>query len=191
VTVSALIETYIRAKDTNRPHLMSTAFAPDVSLEMVVRAGSISFPPRSLGLDAVTDVLIRQFGRTYENVYTFCLCAPPASDEPQFSCAWLVGMSEKESGGLRLGSGRYAWSFRLERGVRKVCGLKITIDQMSTLPASLVPAAMSWLGQLPYPWCPVETVMETVPRIAEFAHVTGQLEALCAGADHAMAAGPR
>ena len=106
MTAPELIATYIRAKDSNRPHLMSAAFAPDASLEMVVNAGTISFPPHAAGLDAITDVLVSRFGQTFENVYTFCLCSPPYSHPSTFSCAWLVGMSPKEGGAVRVGCGR-------------------------------------------------------------------------------------
>jgi len=65
MTVSELIATYVRAKDSNRAHLMSAAFAPNATLEMVVNAATISFPPHASGLDAITDVLVRRFGGTF------------------------------------------------------------------------------------------------------------------------------
>ena len=99
------IATYIRAKDQNQPHLMKHAFAEAATLEMVVRTGSISFPPISTGLESISDVLVRRFAQTYENVHTFCLAAPPQTDEVTFSCSWLVGMSEKESRMVRVGCG--------------------------------------------------------------------------------------
>jgi hypothetical protein len=46
-THSSAIQTYIRAKDENRPHLMPSAFALDAKLEMKVKTGNISFPPAS------------------------------------------------------------------------------------------------------------------------------------------------
>jgi hypothetical protein len=49
-THSSAIQTYIRAKDENRPHLMPSAFAPDASLEVRVETENISFPPRQKAL---------------------------------------------------------------------------------------------------------------------------------------------
>jgi len=161
--VSELIATYVRAKDSNRAHLMSAAFAPNATLEMVVNAATISFPPHASGLDAITDVLVRRFGGTFENVYTFCLCPPPSSGESAFSCTWLVGMSEKAGGAVRLGSGRYDWIFGPGEP-RLVERLKITIEHMELLPASHLPIVINWLSRLPYPWCPAEAAIEAAPK---------------------------
>jgi hypothetical protein len=97
-TAQEAVETYIRAKDQNRPYLMERAFAEIATLEMVVNTGTISFPPISNGLGSISDVLVRRFAQTYENVHTFCLAPPPHDDRNRYSCDWLVGMSEKEVG---------------------------------------------------------------------------------------------
>jgi hypothetical protein len=52
-THSSAIQTYIRAKDENRPHLMPSAFALDAKLEMKVKTGNISFPPASTSCNAL------------------------------------------------------------------------------------------------------------------------------------------
>jgi len=111
VTAGELVATYIQAKDSNRPDLMPAVFAANAWLEMVVHAGSISFPPLATGLDAITDVLVRRFSETFENVHTFCISSEPAGDAATFSCGWLVGMSAlwsrcRESPASRLWRGR-------------------------------------------------------------------------------------
>ena len=174
MTASELIATYIRAKDSNRAHLMTAAFAPNASLEMVVNARTISFPPHTTGIDAITSVLVSPFGQTFENVYTFCLCAPPNSDPSAFSCAWLVGMSEKDGGAVRVGSGRYDWMFGAgDTGL--VVRLKITIEHMQTLPSSHLPTIMSWLSRLPYPWCSADAAVGTMPQLSELQSLAKQL----------------
>ena len=60
---SELISSYIYAKDSNRPHLMAAAFAPDAAVEMVVKVGTIAFPPHAQGLDAISDVFVPALGR--------------------------------------------------------------------------------------------------------------------------------
>jgi hypothetical protein len=158
------IEAYIRAKDANRPHLMSQAFADNAILEMVVKTGSISFPPISNGLESITDVLVRRFAQAYENVHTFCLVAPPQSEEVTFSSSWLVGMSEKETRAVRVGCGRYDWLFQ-SRGPRLLERLTITIDLMESLgPNSLTPI-MGWLSHLPYPWCSLRIALASAPPL--------------------------
>ena len=160
------IATYIRAKDENRPYLMARAFAEDATLEVIVKAGSISFPPISQGLETITDVLVRQFAQSYENVHTFCLVGPPRTDDIAFSCDWMVGMSEKKSRMVRVGCGRYDWQFR-PQVPRLTTRLTITIDQMQSIaPERLIPV-MSWLSRLPYPWCAPHTALASAPSLDE------------------------
>jgi len=154
--------TYIRAKDENRPYLMSRAFADTATLEIVAKAGTLSFPPMCHGLESITDVLVRDFARKFENVHTLCLGIPPCTDDKVFSCRWLVGMSEKETRDVRVGSGRYDWTFRADSLVEH---LKITIDLMQTLPPADVAVVMKWLSPLPYPWCPVDRALGSAPKL--------------------------
>ena len=143
---------------------MSQAFTSDAALEMVVKTGSISLPPISNGLESITDVLVRRFTQIYENVHTFCLAAPPRSDQVTFSCSWLVGMSEKETRAVRIGCGRYDWLFQ-SRAPRLVEHLTVIIDLMESLaPNSLTPI-MGWLSRLPYPWCPPQMALANAPPL--------------------------
>ena len=140
-----LITGYVCAKDHNRPYAMSKVFAPDARLEMIVHTGTISFPALTEGSDAIADVLARRFAQSYENVHTFCVATPPEGDMRHYGCRWLVVMSEKESGALRVGCGRYDWTFRPGAAVL-VGKLTITIDQMHTLPAHRLGALMDWVA---------------------------------------------
>ena len=75
-----IIATYIRAKDGNRPLLIRQAFAKDFELEMNVKTDAISFPNSAKGLEAITDVLVCRFAANFENIFTFCLSQPSATD---------------------------------------------------------------------------------------------------------------
>jgi hypothetical protein len=154
------IETYIRAKDQNRPHLMTEAFASDATVRMIIDTTTISFPPTMSGLDAITDTLVRTFGQNYENIYTFCLSAPPEHAVQRFSCRWLVAMSDKQSGTVRVGTGLYDWHCpdRIEE-------LVITISTMVLLDPAALHAVMNWVSGLPYPWCPAEAAWHAMPTI--------------------------
>jgi hypothetical protein len=161
-----LVETYIRAKDENRPYLMESAFAADAVLEMVVNSGVISFPPVSNGIHSISNVLVRQFAQTFENVHTFCLTPPPQDEEDKFSCDWLVGMSEKESRSVRVGCGRYDWLFQ-QQAPHMVEKLTITIDVMQSLAPISLASVMHWLSHLPYPWCPAQNALSDAPALDE------------------------
>jgi hypothetical protein len=151
-TLAGHIRTYIRAKDENRPHLMRRAFAEEATLEMVVRTSAIAFPPVTRGCAAIADVLVRDFAKQYENVYTFCLDDPPSADSLCFKCGWLVVMSEKDSRKLRMGHGYYDWSWNpnvsplVDRiaislpGKRRRSRLRLGIEPS----ISLVPGGPDW-----------------------------------------------
>ena len=173
-TASDSICAYIEGKDRNRPHLLARAFAPTAVVEVVVNTPTISFPSPVTGIEAITDVFVRRFGMTYENVYTFCLSSPPSDDAGAFSCYWLVAMSEKESGALRLGSGRYDWVFTRDAR-RLVEKLVITIDVMQRLDPGGLRALMEWVAALPYPWCPADLAAKSAPKTIDIAETLRRL----------------
>lgn len=161
---SEVIGTYISAKDGNRPWLTGRVFAEDARLEMIVGTDAISFPSAVAGVGAITEVLVREFVRDYENVYTLCLSSPPGADSRQFGCDFLVGMSRRDNGEVRVGCGSYDWSFA-DTGPMLVDSLRITIDAMQVLAPGNLRPVMSWLSDLPYPWCPARAAAENIPDL--------------------------
>jgi len=167
------VETYILAKDGNRPHLLRRVFAEDAQLEMILNTSAISFPPAAQSREEIADILVRQFGATYENVHTFCLRRPgPAESADSFSCGWAVGMTEKASGQLRIGCGRYDWRFSTT-SPHRVRSLRITIYAMETLPVAAADPVLDWLAGLPYPWCSAEIFVGKAPDIAALRSLLG------------------
>jgi hypothetical protein len=168
-----VLRTYFRAKDENRPHLMREAFSETAVLETVVKTSGISFPPVARGLAPITEVLIRKFAQSYENVYSFYLARPPQHVPlTNFSCDWLVGMSEKQGGRVRVGCGQYDWRFQVAEP-RLADRLAITIEVMQILPGESLDAVLRWMTALPYPWCSAHAVLESAPAIPELAPVLG------------------
>jgi hypothetical protein len=159
------IRTYILAKDTNRPQLMKDAFVPDCELEMVVRTDVISFPSSAKGLEHITQVLVTGFGEQYENIRTFCLSRPKSEYLPFFRCDWLVGMSARQGGTVRVGCGHYDWHFG-PHADRRATKLAIDIEVMCVLPVEDTGPIMRWLSNLPYPWCSNLQACESIPAIA-------------------------
>jgi hypothetical protein len=167
---SDAIRTYIWAKDGNRPFLLRRAFSVEVDLEMVNKTDAISFPSSAAGLDAIADILVRRFSHDFENVYTFCLSSPAEPECSQFSCDWLVGMSSKGSGDIRVGCGRYDWLFQTGEQCL-VERLKITIERMKILSPDCLNAIMGWLADLSYPWCPAQVATKSMPRLQGLAEI--------------------
>jgi len=171
-TPAEAVLTYILAKDGNRPFLMKQASAENVELEIVVSTDAISFPNTASGLNAVEDILVRRFGADNENIYTFCLSKPDPV-HALFHCHWLVGMSVKTTGQLRVGCGRYDWDFNKDG---KVGRLVINIDVMKVLSGTELDAVMSWLSSLPYPWCSPSQALSSFPMRAELSEIEDHLK---------------
>ncbi len=173
-SLAKAIETYVKAKDENRPHLLSRAFADNATVHMIVDTEAISFPPVMSGLSSITDVLVRQFGQSYENVYTLCLSPPPEYGTTNFVCRWLVGMSHKQDRSVRVGGGLYEWSMPVDR----VENLRIKITTMQELDPGTIDPVMRWLAELPYPWCSAAEALDNAPRIGELASVLDHVSSL-------------
>ncbi len=146
---------------------MQAAFVDSATLNMEVKTDSISFPSESVGLEAITDVLVRDFSQRYENVYTLCVSDSLESQKGVLSCKWLVGMSEREGGDVRIGCGRYDWRFSdVESNLAN--HLTITIEKMLVLTPESSRSIMAWLEQLAYPFCHSDIIFENMPDIDEF-----------------------
>jgi hypothetical protein len=169
--ISDAITTYIKAKDGNRPWLMPLVFTTNARLGMVVKTDAISFPSTATGVDEITEILVRRFACENENVYTFCLSSPPDGHHPHYRCDWLVGMSRRDNGHVRVGCGCYDWSFR---NPEDMCAdeLRITIETMQTLAPDALRPVMNWLSDLPYPWCATAAAVKNMPNLDELRPVS-------------------
>ena len=167
--IETLLRTYFHGKDENRPHLLSSVFDASARLQVVNRVDTIAFPSLTEGCDAIADVFARRFGQTFENVYSFYMSRPQAAAS-EFSCDWLVGMSEKEGGSVRVGCGRYDWEFGAEPPHR-VGSLVITIEAMQVLPPTALDSVLAWLRQLNYPWSSAAAVLKAAPEMEELGPV--------------------
>jgi hypothetical protein len=171
---AAVLRTYLHAKDENRPWLLEQVFTASAKLEVNNRSSAISFPAVTVGREAIADVLVRDFGRANENVYSFYMARPPGG-AARFSCDWLVCMSEKESRSVKVGCGRYDWVFDAEP-TWLASHLTISIEVMQLLPPSQFAAVYAWIAQLAYPWSSAEAAADLAPPIEALAPVLQYLE---------------
>jgi hypothetical protein len=169
ISPKTALRSYFHAKDENRPHLLNGVFDKDATLEIVNRSSAIAFPAVTIGLDEIANVLVRNFGQTYENVYSFYM-ACPGSEERSFACNWLVAMSEKGTRGVRVGCGRYDWQFT-EEPPHLASHLAITIEIMQVFPPDILPAILTWIGSLSYPWSSASEVCEYAPKLPELSPI--------------------
>ena len=170
----AVLRGYFRAKDGNRPHLLERVFAADAELLIRNLSDNIAFPAVTRGRAAIADVLVRSFALANENVYSFYLDAPPATGTQTFDCAWLVGMSDRASGQMRVGCGTYAWSFDAEP-LPLATRLVIVIECMDMLPQRESGAVFAWLESLSYPWSSAAAARRGMPAIESLSPLAGFL----------------
>lgn len=173
-----LLRSYFQAKDGNRPHLLASVFSLDARLEIRNRSNQISFPAVTVGLEGIADILVRRFNQSYENIYSFYLDRPAPAAE-SFSCNWLVGMTEKESRLVRVGCGRYDWTFQRMPELLAT-ELIITIETMLVLDQSRTTSVMAWLVALEYPWTSAADLVGTLPAseltpVSEYLGLKGDL----------------
>jgi hypothetical protein len=159
-----VLRSYFHAKDENRPHLLDRVLCEDAVLEVRNSTSSIVFPAVTTGREAIASVLVRSFGQTYENVYSLHL-ARPDGQTSLFECGWLVAMTAKTSGNVRLGCGRYTWEFAAA-SPNLARRLVITIDEMQVLQPSFAPGVFDALAEFVYPWCSLAQVTEASSRHA-------------------------
>jgi len=149
-TPRALLELYVQAKDEVRPQLMREIYAPDAVLTYSIATNSISFPARTVGLDAIARTLVVAFATRFERCKTYYVCEAAPSDDAVFArIPWLVVMREPAAASLRIGKGYYEWSFARPP---RVTAMHIHIDRMDAIPdvdATLLVTAQSGLT---YPW---------------------------------------
>ena len=163
------LRTYFHAKDENRPHLLDEVFADEAILHVHNASSAISFPAVTRGREAIGAVLVGDFNRTNENIYSFYLARPPA-DVTAFACAWFVGMTDKSTKAVRVGGGTYEWRFGPAPAVL-ASQLVIRIDTMEMLPPDDWKPVLSWLRSLSYPWSTPAEVLDRAPSLPGLAPV--------------------
>ncbi|SEG17566.1 hypothetical protein [Marinobacterium lutimaris] len=174
-TFKQLISNYILAKDTNRPWHMQHAFEADAVLEMELLTSNIEFPAHVEGRQAISETLVSNFGKTFENVYTFCLEDSVDQSASLLTCDWLVFMTDKEGTGLKAGWGTYEWRFSGSENGALTQRLKIKIEQMEILPLALVDAVYRQVTELSYPWTTASAVADKIAAINALSDLSAYL----------------
>lgn len=157
---------YINAKDKNRVHLMAGVFCEDACLQMRVNTQSISFPAQTIGLAEISKVLVTDFSTSYENVYTFCITQSCVVQGNQLECDWFVVMSDKKSSQLRIGSGKYYWTFNDTNF--KVTKLVIEIEQMQVFEQQEAFSVLSMVETLDEGWLCARKMNEQLAVLEPF-----------------------
>lgn len=157
------ISRYIQGKDHNKPHLLKQAFAAHATLSMQVKSENISFPSNTQGLAAISKLLVSDFNKQYENIYTYCITDTFGEADLSLSCCWLVVMTEKATGKIRFGYGDYHWEFSNSGPHLLADRLEIIIDVMSVLDEGTKEPFLTWAEALPYPYLSLSELLSNSP----------------------------
>jgi len=179
-TPEAVLRGYFHAKDENRPHLLENVFTSDAELVIRNQSANIAFPALTRGRSAIGDVLVRTFALSYENVYSFYL-GRPRPGVREFTCPWLVGMSDRSSGETRVGGGTYEWAFE-PQAPQLARRLVVSIDTMQILPVTQSAQIFTWLRSLNYPWSSPADALHDLPANDRLAPIAAFLSRHVAGA---------
>jgi hypothetical protein len=144
------LETYIDAKDNNRPGRIHEAFTADAVLTISLATSAIAFPAQVVGADAIAKTLVTDFGAQYTRCRTYYVCdSLDVHDGVIDALPWLVLMRETATGAFRVGHGVYRWTFD---NTPAVSAFDIHIARMDVLPDA-DGALLGALQQgLDYPW---------------------------------------
>ena len=173
-----LLERYVAAKDGNRPQLMDEIYAPDAVLTYSIATDSISFPARTVGLEAITRTLVVEFGQRFTRCRTYYIVDdPPGSDASIPFIPWLVLMREEARSCTRVGRGFYAWTFeRAGTGPLHVKAMHIHIDRMDLVDDADGQLLATLQSPLPYPWLQPATLHDAFHRLAGMGPAAASLE---------------
>jgi len=149
-TPRRLLERYVQAKDSVQPQLMREIYAPDAVLTYSTATDSISFPAKTIGLEAITSTLVVEFATRFGSCKTYYVCeSPPPDDAAVAGIPWLVVMREPAAATLRIGKGCYRWTFAKEGFVS---AMHIHIERMDAIPDADGRLLRAAQAELPYPW---------------------------------------
>lgn len=161
-----LIHTYLRAKDESRPILFRQVFLKEgrfqtrFSIDTDFNQGGMRH-----GLDTITQTF-QQLGAGFENIFTTCpIESAFYNDVGQLESSWVVGMTGRNEGQVRLAAGSYLWTFDSDSGLVKE--LDVLMEHMLVLPAHHAESILSWLSPLPQPWCRSVELLERMPHLSE------------------------
>ena len=165
-TPKDLLEAYLEAKDLNRPSLIPECFTANAVLTYSIATDTISFPNKVVGADAIAQTLVRDFGKNFDRCKTYYLCDSIVDNSQRIDLMpWLVIMREASNSALRVGKGYYRWQFESDDTRMRVCAMHIHIERMDIIEDRDGKTLYALQSELPYPWLPPATLLETFERL--------------------------
>jgi hypothetical protein len=156
-----ILHDYLHGKDQSRPHLLARAFAPDavfVSRFEFDTDFSDDTPREGLGTIIET---FRQLGAACENIYTVCASDSVRESPEGWRCKWLVTMTQRDDGRVRVAWGDYLW--QLGGWGTRAKRLEVTMEEMQVLPADRADGFCDWMATHEGLWVESARMLEGCP----------------------------
>ncbi|MCO4747078.1 MAG: nuclear transport factor 2 family protein [Proteobacteria bacterium] len=168
--IDRIVRAYLHAKDHQRPHRFSEAFAHDATFWTTFAFDTDWNSPEPVnGLAAISDTF-RRLGAGFENIVTICLPETARWSDHTMHMRWVVLMTDRRTGAPRAAWGDYAWTFTPDGG--RAQSLHVHMHKMIELEANEAPAVLEWGMGLPDVWCSgsdaAESLPEGLPGLAQF-----------------------
>ncbi|MGO4329893.1 hypothetical protein AB4Z48_13710 [Cupriavidus sp. 2TAF22] len=164
-TAKSLLETYVRAKDNNRPELIHEAFAQDATLTISINTDTIAFPAKTEGAQGIAATLVTEFAKTFDACRTYYVADELALVGDSIVVPWLVAMRETAANVLRLGKGYYRWGFAQADGPARIASLHIHIERMDSVADPMAATLAALQAGLTYPWLPADELKTEINRL--------------------------
>ena len=156
------LDLYIRAKDQNRPFLLTEAFVDQARFDLQL-SEDIEFGRRAAGQRPETVAeTVAVIGAQFLDVFTTTVTESVVDASNSLACHWLAGLVGREEEQLFVNWGRYLFSFGPESRVRR---LQVSFDGGTVLPAGSQAQTLSWLSQLPSPLCSAKELLTGIPEL--------------------------
>lgn len=174
-TLREAIETYLEARDSQRPSLIADAFGEKGKVQIHTKTDAIYFPGEILGREAIARALVTQLAERFGSLRTLCIGEPPHGNA-SFECGWITCMTERDVGGVLVGCGRYQW--QTEPDSAALASLVVTIDTMTKLDDEDRVRGREWIHMLPHPWCAADQLRD-IPDIPPIRDIVQRLAPNC------------
>ena len=157
-----IVRAYLEAKDYQRPHRFAEAFTDDARFRTTFAFDTDWNSSDAVhGLPAITETF-RRLGAGFENLVTFCLPESLRWEDDALHMRWVVFMTGRKSGQIRVAWGDYQWRFTAIN--RRATSLDVHMHAMRELPSN--PRLLDWAMALPHVWCTGAVARRCLPHAA-------------------------
>jgi len=158
-----VLRAYLHAKDCGVPARFADAFTPDATFTSRFEfETSFSDEEPRVGLAAIAET----FGlltKHCDNITTLCTLDSVVTDGDTLRNKWIVAMTNRDSGCIRVAWGDYVWTMDPE--AERARSLIVNMRHMAEMGPEHAEVVLVWLRALPAPWCDGQALVVDMPAL--------------------------